>query len=115
MAVQVAESPARNMITFNTETDMPDGKYNKFKKLEGFEIGFKSISEWRQQGVGLGLYKDGNVYLLADNHGHYQFKDKVSVESGYFYEDGEWINQYKPNLIKNKQENMNFTITRANV
>jgi len=108
MAVQVAEAPAQNMITFNTETDMPEGKYNRFKSLKGLEIGFTSLSKWRQQGVGFCLYKDSARYVMADNHCYFKFHEKVTLRAGYFNEAGEWINQHEPNLIKNNQGEYEF-------
>ena len=94
-------APAENMITFNTEADMPEGNYEAFKTLNGIEVGFKSLAQWRQQGVGFALAKDDAVYVIADNHCHHLFENEVTVDSGHFNKDGEWVSDYEPRLEKN--------------
>jgi len=99
----VTVAPASNMISFNTEADMPDGNYEAFKTMHGIEVGFKSLDKWRQQGIGFALAKDNAVYVIADNHCHYLFKQAVAVDSGSFNKAGEWVSEYQPKLEKNKK------------
>jgi hypothetical protein len=108
MARQVTVAPAANMLSFNTDGDMPDGNYEAFKTLNGIEVGFKPIGLWRQQGVGFALAKEDAVYVIADNHCHYLFKEKVAIDSGHFNQAGEWVTDYQPNLTKNKKGQYEF-------
>ena len=91
ISVQVAESSAKNMICFNTGTKLPVARYSEVKELNGFKIGFKSLTSWQDQGVGFVLNYKGDYYLIADNKCIFYFPNAVKAETGSFNPQGKWI------------------------
>jgi hypothetical protein len=112
MSAQIAESPSKNMMCFNTSTKLPVAGYSEIKELNSFKIGFKSLSAWNEEGVGFVLFYKGDYYLIADNKCSFYFPVQVKAESGYFNTLGKWNTTSNKKIRKtangNYELNYNF-------
>ncbi|WP_430811875.1 MULTISPECIES: DUF4978 domain-containing protein [unclassified Carboxylicivirga] len=109
IAAQVAQASPELMVTFNTETKMPQAKYEVFKILGNHEIGYRSSAKWNEEGIGFTLLYDNKLYVVSDNDCTFLFKEPIEAVAGQFIKN-EWKTGFKLDTsLKNGLYEISYT------